>query len=125
MVHDLKGLTTMAKRPHVIIDLSDHEGEITVSDEYMAANEGLTWSLFGSIKYYDGDPDEDYDLEATSYNMTDVWLMKESFDTYGKGHVLRVYTDELSDYLTGHSARALLKKLVAVPDEHVINTFIE
>ena len=115
----------MAKRPHVIIDLRDHEGEITVSDAYLAANKGLTWSLFGSIKYYDDDPDEDYDLEATSYDMTDVWLMKESFDAYGKSHVLRVYTDEQRDYLTGHSARALLRKLIAVPDEHVINTFIE
>jgi hypothetical protein len=106
----------------MVVDLTnDDDGEwLNVSDQFLADHPWATRSLMGSAYFYDGDPDDDGVCdEAFGIEARDA---VELIEAHGATHVVRLWVDEADGYTTGRAARAHLKRLAAIPDEHCVST---
>jgi hypothetical protein len=117
---------------HMVIDLTNDCGDeewLNVSDGFLADHPWATRSLMGCVYFYAGDPDDDGVCdEGFGIEVMDAIELVEA---HGKTHVVRLWLDEAKrpsrwahadGYLTGRAARAHLKRLASIPDEHCVST---
>ena len=118
---------------HMVIDLTNDAGDeewVNVSDQFLADQPWATRSLMGCVYFYVGDPDEDGWCDWS--DTCDVWQAVELIESHGKTHVVRLWLDEIADqpsrwahadgYLAGNAARAHVRRLASIPDEHCVST---